>query len=192
MLFKQRFWAGLADGSVTVAFRRWRRPTVRAGGRLRVPTGVLAIDAVNRVAIEAISEGDARRAGFGSRAALIEELEARPDGELYRIDFHYAGPDEREALRSVDALTDDDVAGLKRRLARLDAAGEHGAWTMSVLRLIAERPGTRAAEVAMCVGRETQAFKTDVRKLKELGLTESLDTGYDLSPRGRALLRRAE
>jgi hypothetical protein len=32
MLFKQRFWAGLADGSVTVAFRRWRRPTVRAGG----------------------------------------------------------------------------------------------------------------------------------------------------------------
>jgi len=192
MLFKQRFWAGLADGSVTVAFRRWRRPTVRAGGRLRVPTGVLAIDAVNRVAIEAISEGDARRAGFGSRAALIEELEARPDGELYRIDFHYAGPDEREALRSVDALTDDDVAGLKRRLARLDAAGEHGAWTMSVLRLIAERPGTRAAEVAMCVGRETQAFKTDVRKLKELGLTESLDTGYDLSPRGRALLKHAE
>ena len=33
-------------------------------------------------------------------------------------------------------------------------------------------------------------FKRDVRKLKELGLTESLETGYRLSPRGRALLER--
>jgi ribosomal protein S19E (S16A) len=29
-----------------------------------------------------------------------------------------------------------------------------------------------------------------VRKLKELGLTESLEVGYRLSPRGRALLDR--
>jgi hypothetical protein len=33
-----------------------------------------------------------------------------------------------------------------------------------------------------------KAFKRNVRKLKELGLTESLDIGYRLSPRGRALL----
>ena len=33
------------------------------------------------------------------------------------------------------------------------------------------------------------AFKINVRKLKEMGLTESLDTGYRLSPRGEALLR---
>ena len=32
-------------------------------------------------------------------------------------------------------------------------------------------------------------FKTDVRKLKELGLTESLEVGYRLSPRGEAVLR---
>jgi hypothetical protein len=31
-------------------------------------------------------------------------------------------------------------------------------------------------------------FKADVRKLKELGLTESLEVGYRLSPRGRAVL----
>jgi hypothetical protein len=38
------------------------------------------------------------------------------------------------------------------------------------------------------VGREKLPFKRDVRKLKELGLTESLLVGYRLSPRGRALL----
>jgi hypothetical protein len=40
------------------------------------------------------------------------------------------------------------------------------------------------------VGRERPAFKTDVRKLKRLGLTISLDVGYRLSPRGEAFLGR--
>jgi hypothetical protein len=31
-------------------------------------------------------------------------------------------------------------------------------------------------------------FKANVRKLKSLGLTVSLEVGYRLSPRGRALL----
>ena len=42
------------------------------------------------------------------------------------------------------------------------------------------------------VGREKPPFKRDVRKLKELGLTESLERGYRLSPRGRAVLERME
>ena len=41
-------------------------------------------------------------------------------------------------------------------------------------------------------GRERHPFKTDVRKLKELGLTESLEVGYRLSPRGRTVLSRLE
>ena len=35
---------------------------------------------------------------------------------------------------------------------------------------------------------EKLKFKQDVRRLKELGLTESLDIGYQLSPRGEAVL----
>jgi hypothetical protein len=37
---------------------------------------------------------------------------------------------------------------------------------------------------------ESCSCEADVRKLKELGLTESLEVGYRLSPRGRALLAR--
>ena len=57
---------------------------------------------------------------------------------------------------------------------------------VAVLRLIADRPATRAPDLAASLGRETARFKADVRKLKELGLTESLEVGYRLSPRGRA------
>jgi len=40
------------------------------------------------------------------------------------------------------------------------------------------------------VGLEKEAFKLNVRKLKNLGLTESLGTGYRISPRGRSVLER--
>ena len=76
MLFEKRFWDGLRDGSVTLAFRRWKRPTVRAGGTLHSPVGLLAIDAVDRIGERAITAADARAAGYPSRAALVRELDA--------------------------------------------------------------------------------------------------------------------
>jgi hypothetical protein len=192
MLFEQRLWAGLADGTVTVTFRRWPRPRARAGGRHRTPAGVLAVDAVTVVDPAAITEEDARRAGFGSLAELRRRLDRRGDGPVYRIDFHHAGADPREALRQADALSADELAGLRARLDRLDRAARGGPWTAATLRLIGDRPQVRAADLAAAAGRERLAFKADVRKLKELGLTESLEVGYRLSPRGRALLERLD
>ena len=60
-----------------------------------------------------------------------------------------------------------------------------------MLRLIADQPATRAPDLAALLDRETQPFKTDVRKLKNLGLTISLSPGYRLSPRGEAYLRQS-
>ena len=74
---------------------------------------------------------------------------------------------------------------------RFDRASRRGLWTPATLELIAARPATRAAELAAMLERDTASFKADVRKLKELGLTESLETGYRLSKRGRAYLRAA-
>ena len=56
------------------------------------------------------------------------------------------------------------------------------------LALIAERPAVRAGDLAESLGRERLSFKADVRKLKNLGLTLSLEIGYRLSPRGEAYL----
>lgn len=188
MLFRQHLHPGLADGSVTLAFRRWRRPTVKAGGTLRSPVGVLAIDAVDVVPARTISDDDARRAGAADRAELLRQLRAGEDDQVHRIAFHHAGADPRTALREDADLSAEQLAALRARLAQIDARSGRGAWTVATLELIRAHPGTRAGDLAARVQREKLRFKTDVRKLKELGLTESLGTGYRLSPRGEALM----
>lgn len=190
MLFPQDLWSGLADGSVTVAFRRWRRATVRAGGTLQTPVGVLAIDRVDIVDRGDITAADAARAGHASVREVLDSLRDGPGRDLYRVEFHHAGADPRRALRVDVALDDDDVAALRTRLERLDARSTDGPWTRQVLDLIAEHPEVRAADLAARTGQETLRFKRRVRRLKELGLTESLDVGYRLSPRGRVALAR--
>lgn len=190
MLFKRHVLDGFADGTISLAFRRWRRPRVRAGSQLRTAVGVLAVDAVDEVAPDDITEKEACRAGFASRDDLLGELARRADGFVYRIELHLAGRDPRAALRERDVLTSDELAEVRRRLERLDVASRHGHWTMTVLRLIRDRPAVRAGDLAPVMEQETPAFKRDVRKLKELGLTESLEVGYRLSRRGRAVLDR--
>ena len=188
MLLKRDTLEGIAEGRITLAFRRWKRPTVRTGGELRTSIGVLAIDAVDAIEEADITDEDARLAGHPARAALVAELNRRPEGSLYRVALHLAGDDPRTAVREQGALDEDAVATIAARLDRFDRASRHGPWTETVLRLIADRPGVRAPDLAASLGRETQPFKRDVRKLKELGLTESLKVGYRLSPRGRAWL----
>ena len=184
MLFRQDVMRRIGEGEVTLAFRRWRRPTVKAGGTLRTRVGVLAIESVEVVDEDEVTDADARRAGAESREAVLREgPQERP---LYRIEFRLAGPDPRIALRERSNISPGERAEIDARLARLDAASRHGPWTRKVLELIAESPGTRAPDLAASLGRETAPFKADVRKLKELGLTESLQIGYRLSPRGRA------
>ena len=190
----QRFHAGLADGSITLAFRRWRRPAAKAGGRQRTPIGELAIDAVVPVEPDDLTEADARAAGYDDLDELLAQVErhGHDDGTLYRIELHLAGPDPRVALRQRAELTDEEWQAVSARLTRLDRAGRHGPWTTTVLRLIADNPEVRAPDLAASLSRETQPFKTDVRKLKEMGLTESLVVGYRISPRGRAVLARLD
>jgi len=192
VLFPKRLWDALADGSVTVAFRYWKRPTVKAGGSLVTPAGVLGIDGVDRIGLRRITAADARAAGYDTRAALVADLARyrRPGTALYRIAFHYAGEDPRRALREDDRVGGRELLAIRERLARLDRSSRQGPWTRSVLELIRDSPETLAADLAKRRGRETLHFKADVRKLKTLGLTESLRVGYRLSPRGRAVLRR--
>jgi hypothetical protein len=176
-------------GEVTLAFRRWDRARARAGGRQRTALGELRIDSVERVARSKISKEDAQAAGYHSLAALLRELDSRGRNPIWRIELHWAGEDPRRALREAADLSSDDRAALVARLDRMDRASNHGPWTRETLRLIASHPAVLAAELASSLGRERLPFKRDVRKLKELGLTESLERGYRLSPRGRAFLK---
>ena len=190
MLFKQSFWAGLADGSITVTFRRWKQLQVVVGHRYRVPVGIIEVEKVTVVDPAKIRNADARRSGYPSAAALVADLRGTDDLPVYRIQFHKVEePDPRAVLQADDELTEADVAEIDKRLDRLDRASSHGPWTIEYLDVVARYPATRAGDLAPKFGRELQPFKTDIRKLKNLGLTHSLGTGYELSPRGRAYLK---
>ncbi len=186
MLFAASSWPGLADGSITVTFRTWTRPQARAGGRYRVGGMLLEATAVGQVAVARITEADACAAGVADRPALLQRLGQPLPEHVWRVDLRYIGPDDRIARRNDDELTAEQLVGLRDRLDRLDRGGE---WTRSTLRLIERYPGVVSTTLARHAGKERQAFKIDVRKLKEIGLTESLDVGYRLSPRGEAVLR---
>jgi len=189
MLFRQRFLDGIRDGSITLAFRRWRRPSVRTGGTLLTAVGQLGIASVGRVAIDEISDRDARRAGYESRDELLAELGQRAEGDIYRVELGAIGPDPRIALRERMPSTADERATLVAAVRRLDARAAEGPWTRQTLELIRAHPAVRAADLCRLLGQEKEPFKLNVRKLKKLGLTESLETGYRLSARGSAVLR---
>ncbi|NNE09630.1 MAG: hypothetical protein HKN20_13805 [Gemmatimonadetes bacterium] len=187
MLFPRKHLIGIRNGSVTVAFRRWRRPTVKEGGTLLTAVGELEIKSVKRAALSSISAADAKRAGYESRKALLDELARREGGAIYRIELGALRADPRIALR--DEKPDaGELLTLRTKLERMDARAEGPPWTLRVLELLQRHEGVRAGDLCEHVDQETAPFKRNVRKLKALGLTESLGTGYRLSPRGAALL----
>ena len=189
MLLPPKVAHGVADGSVTLAFRRWRKQDVRPGSEFRTAAGVVRVDAVD--VVEDITDEEARQAGWPDAAWLRKQLDKGDDDlPTYRVTLSWAGPDPRVALRESADLTDEDVAAIDARLERLDRASSHGPWTMATLDLIRRRPHTRAPDLAAEMGRERDPFKIDVRKLKNLGLTRSFDVGYEVSPRGVAYLER--
>jgi len=194
VLFQARFWPLIADGSVTVTFRRWKRQQVIAGHRYRtghriVGRMMIEVDAVREVDPAKITRADARRAGFPDAATLVAQLRGEPELPVYRIAFHRVDiEDPRTTLANTTQLSASEVADIDARLDRLDRASKYGPWTAGVLALISEYPERRAGDLADMVGRERAPFKLDVRKLKNLGLTLSLEVGYRIAPRGEAYL----
>jgi hypothetical protein len=187
MLFRQEILQGIADGRVTLAFRRWRRAPPAAGSTLRSPAGVLRLDRVT-----AVEEGDITVEDISRTGMSRDELRASIAGEgtLLRIELRLAGDDPRIGLR--ERVPDDaELESILAKLAKTDAASQ-GPWTTRYLQAIAHQPAIVSHVLARQAGADLPLFKRRVRQLKELGLTESLEVGYRLSPRGRRVLERLD
>jgi hypothetical protein len=192
LLFQKRFHEGLVRGDVTITLRRWDKPHVKVGGRYRChPIGVLVVDRIDRVRVREVTDDDARRSGFASRAELLAYVRSatgaplRRASWLWRVELHHGGEEDRVEIALDDALTTADVDAIQKKLERLDARAP---WTKRTLAIIARRPRVAASKLAAALGRDRLEFKADVRKLKRLGLTQSFEVGYELSPRGRAYI----
>lgn len=182
MLFSADAWPSIADGSITVTFRAWKRAQAKVGGRYRIGGMLIEATDVRQVRLDEITIADARRAGAADLGSLRSRLGA--SDPVWRVEFVHIGEDDRITRRA--EASPDDVAAVIARLVRLDRSGP---WTRATLQLIHRYPGVVSTTLAGHAGQDRPAFKLNVRKLKELGLTESLDIGYRLSPRGEAVLQ---
>jgi hypothetical protein len=106
---------------------------------------------------------------------------------IFRVRLSWVGEDPRVELRSAvpDAA---GFAAITAAVQKLDAGRRSGPWTRQILEWIRDNPGVISTELAALLGREVAPMKADIRRLKALGLTESLRIGYRLSPRGLAYL----
>ncbi|GAA1623941.1 hypothetical protein GCM10009744_09130 [Kribbella alba] len=191
MLFAGSDRDGVADGRITTAYRRWSEARVVEGRIYRTNAGRIEVESVREVNPDLIADNDADVIAADRQNAkdVRRRLRGNEDWPTFLIKFHLVeGPDPRDELAAQTDLSADDLEDLKARLAKLDDLSRHGAWTTDTLRLIQSKPATRAGDLAAEVGRDLAGFKLDVRKLKNLGLTHSLETGYELSPRGQAYL----
>ena len=191
MLIKNAILDEIKTGRITLMFRRWKKCGVKAGGTQMTQRGVIGIDAVDVVEESKITAKDAKSAGFASRQELIDQLYDR-DGEecqLYRLTVRYIGEDPRKSLRVNTDLSDNELNEIIEKLTQLDNRSQRGNWTQLYLQMIHDQPNTHAAILASQIGLDIPTFKPWVRKLKALGLTESLRPGYRLSPRGEKVLK---
>ena len=85
-------------GDITLSVRLWKRPQVKQGGRYRVGSGEIEVDAIELVPFAAVTDEDVRRAGEPDRQTLRRRAaHAGPIGEdtlVYLIEFHAVSPDD--------------------------------------------------------------------------------------------------
>ena len=187
MLLRHDVLTGIETGRIESVYRRWDQARVKAGSKLRTAIGVVEVLSVDAVDPADLTQEDAVAGGLESVPELIASAGNRGE-TLYCIRLRHVGPDPRVTLR--ETIPDEaGITEIDRRLHRLDSLSKNGPWTKETLGLIAANPGVRAEDLAASAGREKMPFKLDVRKLKEMGLTESLLTGYRLSPRGESVLK---
>jgi hypothetical protein len=187
LLFTEDAIPLIRAGNLTVTWRLWKYAHVKAGKVYKTGYGgALAIDDVRTVCVADVTDDDAHEAGFADAYALVDFAHSHtgtrvsPDTLLYCVRFHYLDEEPAKPALSIEEVT--------KRLERLDKASTHGAWTLDTLRAIEASPAVAARFLAAHLDRPRDDFKIDVRKLKALGLTVSLGTGYMLSELGQTWL----
>lgn len=94
MIFSKELHDDVLAGAITVSFRLWKRPKVKAGGQYPVGPGRgrIEVDSIELVPFSSITEADVRQAGEPDREALRHRAaHAGPihdDTLLYRVEFH--------------------------------------------------------------------------------------------------------
>src|ERR1700728_3944927 len=123
MRFEQRLRDGIHSGEIVLAFRRWKRSQVVPGHRYRTGIDMVEVEAVDVVEPSSVNVRQARDAGYASVGDLLAGLRGDPALPVYRVRLHRIdGPDPRDELARTASLTEEDVAAITARLARMDTS----------------------------------------------------------------------
>ncbi|GLU56868.1 ASCH domain-containing protein [Dyadobacter frigoris] len=189
MLIKQKHLEGIKAGSISLAFRKWKKLQVNAGSLVKTSVGVIRIVSTGKTDLDKITDADAQKAGFAAAQPLVQLLESQKDGEIYKIEVVFDSESPRIELREEVAIDEEELEALKIALENLDKFSKVGKWTTKTLIAIQENPKLRAADLAIKAKKEKEWLKLNIRKLKALGLTISHEPGYTLSPLGEEYLK---
>ncbi|WP_293312158.1 hypothetical protein [Pedobacter sp. UBA5917] len=188
MLIKTIVLDGIKSGKISLAFRKWNKPSAKKGSSIKTAVGIIEIIDVTIKKPEEITINDLKQAGFSGIEELEKSFPANATGNLYEIRLKYKSEDPRLQLRKKTSLSPDEFMLLDEKLNRLDKNSKKGDWTIAVLKAIANHPRLKAGDLALKLGTEKEWLKLNIRKLKNLGLTISYEPGYTLSPLGEYFL----
>ena len=187
MMFKSCFHPAIRRGDITCTVRIWQRPHAKVGGHYRLGDGAIEVQRIQEIGFEALTPALARRSGFASLVELLKVAKHGPGERVFLIEFRYVEAPVTRAASESELPDENTMAALMAKLAAMDRRAVRP-WTHATLQVIAAHPGERAADLAQRLQRQREELKADIRKLKALGLTLSLDVGYRLSPRGEAVV----
>ena len=85
----------VADGTITVSYRLWSRPKVKAGGVYRSGAVMIEVDEIDLLPFSTIDDDDLARTGEPDLETLRRRAaHAGPihdDTLVYRVEFHVCG-----------------------------------------------------------------------------------------------------
>jgi hypothetical protein len=99
LLFKKQFLAAIREGRKTQTVRLWKHRRMRSGQQSYIPgAGYIAVEAVDEVRLDELTEADAAADGFDSATSLRAALRTIYPRELalgyqaYRVRFRLVPP----------------------------------------------------------------------------------------------------
>jgi len=183
VLFKSDILEKIVTGKITRVYRLWKKPMVIPGGTQLTQAGLLKIIDIQEVDAKKLTSEELRDSD--QSIASLQKLVPK-NGILFEIRVQFEGADPRISLRNKALENMEDYHDLKIKLDKYDKS-RYGPWTQ-ILDEIKKHPGNKAQILADNLGFEKLWLKTQIRKLKALGLTISLEVGYILSTRGLSYL----
>lgn len=158
MLFKNDHLKGIKSRKITLAFRKWKKASVKIGSLLHTTVGLIEIGKIEAVNENDITDKDALKVGFVDKKQLLKSFPPNSTGTIFRISVGYHSADPRIQLREQTDLSEQQLTDLKKKLERLDNYSKQGHWTSKVLLTIKDNPNLHAVGIAKLTGFEKECL----------------------------------